>query len=222
MHIPALELALFQHRPLPNNAKVFNSWNLNLCAQGCNIAHSVDRTKLDKHPLFNGIPMDQVTFSQCTPAFIECNTNCQKSYQVQMKYWPPPGVTWPVYTSSNLTICINSCNNDAVNDQRKVIDSSGNPTNFPRDAVFANCNHDLSICTQSCLSAFSQDMNEFQKEAKKEAQHGAQGEVQKLVEKEVEKEIEKEVKEEVAKEVADEGEREAQRQTQEDAQKKRN
>jgi hypothetical protein len=86
MHIPALELALFQHRPLPNNAKVFNSWSLNLCAQGCNIAHSVDRTKLDKHPLFNGIPMDQVTFSQCTPAFIECNTNCQKSYQVQMKY----------------------------------------------------------------------------------------------------------------------------------------
>jgi hypothetical protein len=116
MHIPALELALFEHRPLPNNAKVFNSWNLNLCAQGCNIAHSLDRTKLDKHPLFNSIPMDQVTFSQCTPAFIECNTNCQKSYQVQMKYWPPLGVTWPVCTSSNITTCINSCNNDTVND----------------------------------------------------------------------------------------------------------
>jgi tetrahydromethanopterin S-methyltransferase subunit A len=135
-----------------------------------------------------------------------------------MKYWPPPGVTWPVYTSSNLTICINSCHNNVVNDQRKVIDSSGNPTNFPRDAVFANCNHDLSICTQSCLS----DMNEFQREAKKEAQHGAQGEVQNLVEKVVEKEIEKEVKEEVAKEVADEVEREAQSQIQEDAQKERN
>jgi hypothetical protein len=50
---------------------------------------------------------------------------------------------------------------DASNDQRKVIDSSGNPENFARDAVFANCNQGLSKCTQGYSSDFNEELKDF-------------------------------------------------------------
>jgi hypothetical protein len=166
--MPALELAAFQARPLPDNAIISNSWNLNLCTQRCNIVHSVDRTRLDKHNFFKDTPMDQLTFGQCTPAFVECNTKCQKSYNVEMRHWPPSEASLNVHTSSNLTICINYCNMDASNDQRKVIDSFGDPDSFARDAVFANCHQGVSKCTQGCSADFNKELRDFQKELEKE------------------------------------------------------
>jgi hypothetical protein len=156
----ALDAATFVTPPLPNNDKVYNSWNLHLCAHACDSLHSIDRTPLAGHPLIKDIPIDDLTFGQCTHAFVDCNNKCQDMYLEDMKYWPPQEATWPVHTSSKLTICINACDNEATNDPRKVVATYGN--NLLRDGTFSFVNQYLSNCTQTCQLGFNKEMDDFQ------------------------------------------------------------
>jgi hypothetical protein len=158
----ALETSTFQADPVPNNEDVYNSWNLHLCALGCESIHSTDRTKLEGHPLIVNLPIDDVTFGQCTQAFVECNNQCQLEYQKEMKYWPPAEATWRIHTSSQLTICINTCGNEAVNDARSIVQAYPDPPNLLRDGQFSFCNQHLSNCTQECQIGFNEEMVDFQ------------------------------------------------------------
>jgi hypothetical protein len=148
----ARETATLQAEPVPNNQDVYNSWELHLCTLNCQSIYSFGRTKLGQ----------TVTIGQCTQPFVECNNQCQIDYLHDMKSWFPKHATSPVYTSSLLSICINACGIEAINDARTLAQVYPDPPNLAGDTNFALCNQNLSNCTQKCQLGFNQEIVDFQ------------------------------------------------------------
>jgi hypothetical protein len=180
----ALGAATFVDKGVPTTAQTYNAWNLHVCTQQvgasvecmryssinadftqqCDFTHAADIARLYGHPTVHGIAFDEVTFSMCNRGYVICNQRCQAQYDKDMLDWPRPETNWPILTSSELTLCIGTCNSEAVIDHQYIANATHKPPNLSRDANLAFCYQKISACSQNCQVGLNKEIKDFQKD----------------------------------------------------------